>query len=95
MSGLTEAPVRVRVVVTGVVQGVWFRDSCREQARKLHVGGWVRNRSDGAVEGEFEGSAVAVDRLVDWCRTGPARARVDGVQVAMVPTSGDQRFRVL
>jgi len=95
MSGLTEAPVRVRVVVTGVVQGVWFRDSCREQARKLDVGGWVRNRSDGAVEGEFEGPAAAVDRLVDWCRTGPARARVDGVEVAMVPTSGDQRFRVL
>jgi acylphosphatase len=90
-----EENVRVRVVVTGIVQGVWFRDSCREQARNLHVGGWVRNRGDGAVEGEFEGAAAAVDRLVDWCRSGPARARVEGVEVAMVPTCGDHRFRVL
>ena len=85
----------MRVVVTGIVQGVWFRDSLREQARKVPVGGWVRNRGDGAVEAEFEGRAAAVARLVDWCRDGPPRARVESVEVAMVPTSGDQRFRIL
>jgi acylphosphatase len=73
--------VRVRVVVRGRVQGVWFRDSCREQARALGVSGWVRNNSDGSVEGEFEGPPAAVDRLVDWCRSGPTRARVDAVDV--------------
>jgi acylphosphatase len=87
-------PVRVRVVVTGRVQGVWFRDACREQARAEAVGGWVRNRSDGAVEAEFEGMTDAVDRMVEWCRTGPPRARVDAVDVAKVPASGDRRFRV-
>jgi acylphosphatase len=87
--------VRARVVANGRVQGVWFRDSCRERARAEGLGGWVRNRGDGAVEAEFEGPRAAVDRLVDWCRTGPPRARVDAVEVTMVPTSGDQRFRIL
>jgi len=99
MSGLTgpvaAQPIRVRVVVTGRVQGVWFRDSCREQARALGIGGFVRNRADGAVEGEFEGPPAAVERLVEWCRTGPTRARVDGVDTTLVATIGDQRFRVL
>jgi len=94
MSGLTEPAIRVRVVVTGVVQGVFFRDACREQARRERVGGWVRNRSDGSVEAEFEGPAAAVDRLVAWCHTGPARAIVDAVEAMMVPTCGDHRFRI-
>ena len=87
--------VRARVVVTGRVQGVWFRDSCRDRARAEVVGGWVRNCADGAVEAEFEGTAAAVDRMVEWCREGPPRARVDAVDVEPVPTVGDQRFRVL
>jgi acylphosphatase len=48
--------VRYRVVVTGRVQGVWFRESCREHAERLGVSGWVRNRADGAVEIEVEGA---------------------------------------
>lgn len=99
MSGLTDpvpvSPIRVRVVVTGRVQGVFFRDMCRDQARAEGVGGWVRNRSDGTVEAEFEGPRGAVDRLVTWCRSGPARARVDALDLEMVPTIGDQRFRIL
>ncbi len=90
MSGLT----RGRVVVTGRVQGVWFRDSCRTEARALGIAGWVRNRADGAVEGEFEGPAAAVDRLVDWCRTGPPRARVEAVDVTRATAVGDAGFRI-
>ncbi len=86
--------VRVQVVVSGLVQGVFFRDRCRDQARIEGVGGWVRNRSDGTVEAEFEGPPDAVDRLVSWCRSGPARARVDALEVSMVPSIGDQRFRI-
>jgi acylphosphatase len=92
MSGLTSR--RVRVIVTGRVQGVWFRDSCREQARTLGVSGFVRNRGDGAVEGEFEGPSPAVGRLVAWCRQGPPRARVDDVQVTELEPIGDVRFVV-
>ncbi|MGH8977887.1 MAG: acylphosphatase [Acidimicrobiia bacterium] len=86
--------MRVRVVVTGRVQGVWFRDSCREQARALRVAGFVRNRGDGAVEAEFEGPPAAVARMVAWCREGPPRARVDGVETEDCPVVGEQVFRV-
>jgi acylphosphatase len=73
---------------------VWFRDSCRERARAAGVAGWVRNRGDGAVEGEFEGSASAVDEVVTWCKTGPPRARVDNVEVTTIPATGEQNFHV-
>jgi acylphosphatase len=86
--------VRVRVVVTGRVQGVWFRDSCREVARSEGVAGWVRNRGDGAVEAEFEGPQAAVDRVTAWCRSGPARARVDAVDVVAIPPLGEGAFRI-
>jgi acylphosphatase len=100
MSGVTGSPVplhstRVRVVATGRVQGVWFRDACRERARAEGVAGWVRNRSDGAVEAEFEGPKPSVDRLVAWFGTGPPRARVDATETTVVPALGDQRFRIL
>jgi acylphosphatase len=87
-------PIRVRVVVTGRVQGVWFRDTCRDVAKAAGVHGYVRNRADGAVEAEFEGPPAAVETMIAWCRTGPARARVDGVDVEPVALVGDQTFRI-
>lgn len=73
--------VRRRVQVSGRVQGVWFRDSCRREAERRQVGGWVRNLRDGRVEAVFEGPEDAVAAMVDWCRRGPRRARVDHVEV--------------
>jgi acylphosphatase len=93
MSGTPEV-VRVRVVVTGRVQGVWFRDSCREQAQAAGVRGFVRNRGDGAVEAELEGPAAAVERVVAWCRVGPARARVEHVTSTPIGVVGEPGFRV-
>ena len=81
-------------MVTGVVQGVWFRDSCRTEARALGVGGFVRNRADSAVEAEFEGPAPAVARMVAWCREGPPRAHVANVEVEELEPTGDARFVV-
>ena len=95
VSETSARPVRVRVVATGRVQGVWFRDACRERARAEGVAGWVRNRNDGAVEAEFEGRQASVDRLVAWFGTGPPRARVDATEMTVVPANGDQRFRIL
>jgi acylphosphatase len=86
--------VRVRAVVTGRVQGVWYRDACRNEARANGVAGFVRNRADGAVEAEFEGPPAAVERVIDWCRHGPPRARVEDVDVIAIPVTGDRRFRV-
>jgi len=86
--------VRVRVVVTGRVQGVFFRDGCREQARALGVHGFVRNRGDGSVEAEFEGTEAAVERMIAWCHGGPPRARVDAVTTERIATIGEPGFRV-
>jgi acylphosphatase len=91
---VNEPPVRVQVVATGVVQGVWFRHACREAAREEGIGGWVRNRGDGAVEAELEGPAAAVERIVSWFHTGPPQAKVESVEVTAIPTTGDQRFRI-
>ncbi|MFG2297460.1 acylphosphatase [Streptomyces sp. NPDC048603] len=87
--------VRKRVIVTGIVQGVFFRDSCRTAAMAEGVTGWVRNLPDGAVEAVFEGEPEAVDRLVGWSRQGPPAARVDGVRTHDEPPEGIAGFEVL
>lgn len=92
--GEAEVVVRRRVTVGGRVQGVFFRDSCRREARARGVAGWVRNREDGAVEAVFEGDPAAVDRLVAWMRSGPRHARVESVDVLDEEPRGEQGFSV-
>jgi acylphosphatase len=72
---------RVRIVVTGIVQGVNFRRYTQMTARQLGVNGWVRNLLTSAVEGCFEGEIEAVNALLEWCRTGPPAGRVDNLEV--------------
>lgn len=70
----------VHALVSGQVQGVWFRQSTRQRARALGLTGWVRNRRDGRVEVWAQGPPEAVDALVDWLWVGPPRAVVMGVE---------------
>jgi acylphosphatase len=91
---VTADRVRRRVLVAGRVQGVWFRESCRDRSQAAGVGGWVRNRDDGRVEVVLEGPPAAVDEVVAWCRQGPRRARVDRVEVLDEAPVGEQGFRV-
>lgn len=86
--------VRRRVVVHGDVQGVFFRDSTREEASRRGVAGSVTNRSDGAVEAVFEGEPEAVAELVDFCRSGPPQARVERVEESEEEPAGEEGFRV-
>ena len=87
---------RARVLVSGVVQGVWFRESTRGEADRLGVAGWVRNLPDGRVEAAFEGPADAVGAMVSWCSKGPPNAVVERVEVAPEDPEGIQGpFRVL
>jgi acylphosphatase len=83
-----------RVRVHGRVQGVFFRDSTRAEARARGVAGWVRNRSDGTVEAWFEGEPDAVEALVAWCGTGPPRASVERVDVEEAEPEGLDGFEV-
>ncbi len=86
---------RVKVVITGRVQGVGFRASCQRQAVALGLTGWVRNRWDGAVEALFEGPAEAVDAMIAWCHQGPPMAYVTGVEVTAAPDAPPERwFRI-
>lgn len=70
---------RTRVLVSGRVQGVFFRDSTREKARALGLSGWVRNLPDGRVEAIFEGDGDRVEEMLSWCKEGPPEARVQNV----------------
>ncbi|WP_331766332.1 acylphosphatase [Embleya sp. NBC_00896] len=72
---------RRRVIVSGDVQGVYFRDTCRITATRYGVTGWVRNLPDGAVEAVFEGESDDVARLEAWAHRGPSRAIVGHVYV--------------
>jgi acylphosphatase len=81
MADRTHETVRRRVVVHGIVQGVWFRDSTRREALHFGVSGWVRNRPDGTVEAVFEGRSKAVESMIDFARSGPPRALVTKVDV--------------
>ena len=86
--------VRRRVVVTGQVQGVFFRDSTRTVAQQQGVAGWVTNRPDGSVEAELEGPEEDVETVVSWMRSGPQHARVDHVEVDELPERGGSGFSV-
>jgi acylphosphatase len=87
-------PIRQRVVVSGQVQGVFFRDSTRREAGRRGVAGWVCNRADGAVEAVFEGEPEAVEALVAFCSRGPRGAEVAGVEASEEPVEGLTGFEV-
>ncbi len=73
--------IRATVRISGQVQGVSFRYHTRETARKHNVTGWVKNLADGDVAAVFEGQEDDVRRVLDWCHSGPAAARVDNLNV--------------
>lgn len=85
---------RVRVTVSGRVQGVFFRATCARLARDAGLGGYVRNLPDGRLQAAFEGDELAVDAMVDWCRRGPDLAQVHSVEAVPEDPVGDTAFRV-
>ncbi len=80
--------VHAHVVVSGLVQGVWFRASTQQKAEELGLKGWVRNTSNGCVEAVFEGERLRVEDIVSWCRQGPPNAQVKDVAVNYAEFSG-------
>lgn len=87
--------IRQRVIVHGRVQAVGFRFSARVEAQRLGVSGWIKNRSDGAVEAEIEGESAAVDAMLSWLDEGPPGADVTSMSTADLPPTGERGFRVI
>ncbi|MGD8971090.1 MAG: acylphosphatase [Desulfobacterales bacterium] len=90
-----EENVRAHIIISGIVQGVFFRVETQRAAQRYGVNGWVRNKRDGTVEALIEGERDKVEAMLDWCRKGPPRAVVDRVDVAWEKYSGETAdFRV-
>ena len=87
---------RVKIFVTGKVQGVFFRQTLKVMAKKNNVVGWVKNLKDGRVEAVLEGDDEKVNRLIEWAHGGPANARVEDIEIRTERYSGDfSKFDVL
>jgi acylphosphatase len=86
--------VRRRILVSGRVQGVFYRDSCRREADRIGVGGHASNLDDGRVEVIVEGEPDAVEAMIDWCRRGSDPANVTNIEVEEQEPQGEDRFHV-
>ena len=76
-------------MISGRVQGVWFRANTKDKAEQLGLNGWVRNTHDGDVEAVFEGEQEQINEMLKWCHQGPPMARVDNVKVEKQPVSDE------
>lgn len=86
---------RVHLTASGLVQGVFFRASARDEARRLGLTGYVRNTHDGRVEAEAQGDEQAVEAFVEFCRRGPGHAEIEELQVEQrAVDSGESGFEV-
>ncbi len=85
---------RRRVLITGLVQDVWFRASTAKQAMLAGTHGWVRNLEDGRVEAVLEGSANAVKEMIEFCSRGPKMARVDRIEVVEEDPENLEGFKI-
>jgi acylphosphatase len=94
-SAVARDRARVHLIISGRVQGVYFRESTRQIAERLRIGGWVRNVPGGRVEAVFEGPAASVAQAATWCSTGPPGAYVQHVESRPEEPTGEVGFRVL
>jgi len=86
--------LNVHVIISGQVQGVWFRASTKQKADELGLNGWVKNTQNGDVEAVFEGEEDIVEKMISWCHDGPPKARVDNVVVKKQQTIGFKGFSI-
>jgi len=87
--GLDSMKIRAHVIITGKVQGVFYRAETAAKAKRLNITGWVRNLPDGRVEAVFEGEEVNVQKIIDFCRRGPPNAYVINLDVRRQEWKGE------
>jgi len=86
---------RVRITISGEVQGVFYRKSAQEKATELGLAGWVKNLSNGHVVAEVEGEPAKVEQFITWCYRGPDAAVVAGVETQTIAIEGEHSFIIL
>ena len=86
-----ETKTRAHAIISGRVQGVFFRMETKRAADRFGVLGWVQNLRDGTVEAVFEGDRNQIDDILAWCKEGPPRAKVTDVEVSWETYSGEFR----
>lgn len=86
--------IRYHILVSGKVQGVGYRMSVLQVAKRLNLNGWVKNLSDGRVEAIFEGNMSDVEQMLGWCRQGNSIAVVQDIAVKQETPEGIQSFEI-
>ncbi len=81
--------IRAHILVSGIVQGVFFRANTAEKARELSLLGWVKNLPDGRVEAVFEGEKEKIEEIIDWLKSHPGMSKVEKVEVDWQEAKGD------
>jgi acylphosphatase len=84
----------VSLMITGTVQGVFYRASAKKVAKELHISGWIKNIKQGAVEAVVSGEDNALQQFIDWCRKGPENAEVEHVQISELPPAKFDGFEI-
>ena len=85
---------RISILVSGKVQGVFFRDSAGKVAQNFNITGWIKNRQDGKVEAMISGEEKNVKAFVDWCKSGPERSKVEEVIVSSKEKTSFEKFEI-
>lgn len=86
---------RIHAIISGKVQGVFYRASTMDEAKRLNLTGWVKNLADGRVELVAEGRPEDIDALISWCKKGPPYARVTDIKIdEQIPTGEFKTFLV-
>jgi len=85
----------VKVIIYGKVQGVGFRNFVFLHARKLNIRGYVKNNPDGTVEAVFEGDEDNINKMIELCKRGPERSRVDKIDIKDIEINNYQDFRII
>jgi acylphosphatase len=82
------------LIITGKVQGVWYRESARKEAERFQITGWIRNNPDGSVEAVVTGQEEALREFTNWCRKGPLLAKVSGLVAELLEEQAFPSFEV-
>lgn len=85
----------VHLLISGKVQGVFFRQTAARVAGRLNIKGWIKNRSDSKVEACVTGASDDIKRFLDWCKTGPEKANVEDVAISKQPETFFKKFEVI